>query len=109
YKFTKANIEFAIQVFEKTLQLDPRYAAAYAACAEAYGQLSLLYGRKEDLYEKALELSLKGLMYDSSLPEAYAALGLAYFCKKSFADALSSSQRAIELDPENFLPHWILG
>jgi adenylate cyclase len=109
YKFTKSNIEFAIQVFEKAIQLDPRYAAAYAACAEAYGQLSLLYGRKEELYEKSLELSLKALMYDSSLPEAYAALGLAYFCKRSFDDALSSSQRAIELDPENFLAYWILG
>ncbi len=109
YKFTKSNIEFAIQVFEKAIQLDPRYAAAYAACAEAYGQLSLLYGRKEDLYEKSLELSLKALMYDSSLPEAYAALGLAYFCKKSFDDAISSSERAIELDPDNFLAYWILG
>lgn len=109
YKFTKSNIEFAIQVFEKAIQLDPRYAAAYAACAEAYGQLSLLFGRKEELYEKSLELSLKALMYDSSLPEAYAALGLAYFCKKSFDDALSSSNRAIELDPDNFLPYWILG
>ncbi len=109
YKFTKANIEFAIQVFEKAIQLDPRYAPAYAACAEAYGQLSLLYGRKEDLYEKSLELSLKALMYDSSLPEAYAALALAYFCKKSYDDALSSSQKAIELDPDNFLAYWILG
>jgi TolB-like protein/Flp pilus assembly protein TadD len=109
YRFTKSNIEFAIQVFEKAIKLDQRYAAAYAACAEAYGQLSLLYGKKEDLYEKSLELSLKALMYDNSLPEAYAALGLAYFCKKSFDDALAACQRAIELDPENFLAYWILG
>lgn len=109
YKFTKANIEFAIQVFEKALQLDSRYAAAYAACSEAYGQLSLLYGKKEEYYERALELGLKALMYDNTLPEAYAALGLAYFCKKNFEDGLSSSQRAIELDKENFLAYWILG
>ena len=48
-------------------------------------------------------------MYDSSLSEAYAALGLAYFDKKSIDEAVTATRKSIELDPENFTAYWILG
>ncbi len=39
YRLTKRSVEYAIQLFEKAIELDPRYAAAYAACSSAYGQM----------------------------------------------------------------------
>jgi tetratricopeptide (TPR) repeat protein len=48
-------------------------------------------------------------MYDPTLSEAYAALGLAYLHKKSHEEAATASKKAIELDPNNFLGYWILG
>jgi tetratricopeptide (TPR) repeat protein len=48
-------------------------------------------------------------MYDSTLSEAYAALGLAYFDKKELDEAITSTLKAIELDSENFIAYWILG
>ena len=48
-------------------------------------------------------------MYDPTLSEAYAALGLAYVSKSSLDEAISSTQKAIELDPNNFVAYWILG
>ena len=48
-------------------------------------------------------------MYDPTLSEAYAALGLSYFSKKLNDEAVTASQKAIELDPNNFLGYWILG
>jgi len=48
-------------------------------------------------------------MYDPTLSEAYAALGLSYFNKQLYDDAVTASQKAIELDPNNFLGYWILG
>jgi Flp pilus assembly protein TadD len=47
-------------------------------------------------------------MYDSTLSEAYAALGLACLHKKSINEAITASQKAIELDPNNFIAYWIL-
>ena len=32
YRLTKRGTEYAIQLFEKAIELDPRYAAAYAGC-----------------------------------------------------------------------------
>ena len=109
YRRTKNTIHFAIQLFKKAIELDARYASAYAGLGEAYASLYQDVERAEHYLDKAIESSLKALMYDSSLSEAYAALGLAYYNKRSFDEAVIASQKAIELDPNNFLGYWILG
>ena len=48
-------------------------------------------------------------MYDPTLSEAYAALGLAYMSKRSLEEALAAGHKAIELDPNNFTGYWVLG
>jgi TolB-like protein/tetratricopeptide (TPR) repeat protein len=108
YRFTKNGVQFAIQLFQKAIELDSRYAGAYAGLGEAYATLYQNFDRKEIWLDKAIESSLKALMYDSTLSEAYAALGLAYLHKKSINEAITASQKAIELDPNNFIAYWIL-
>ena len=109
YRFTKNSVQFAIQLFQKATELDPRYAGAYAGLAEAYASLYQYFERKEAFLDKAIEASLKALMYDASLSEAYAALGLANFNKKALDEAMTAGQKAIELDPNNYVAYWILG
>ena len=109
YRFTKNSVQFAIQLFQRAIELDARYAGAYAGLGEAYAILYQNFDRRETWLDKAIESSLKALMYDSSLSEAYASLGLAYLHKKSIEEAITATQKAIELDPSNFLGYWILG
>jgi TolB-like protein/tetratricopeptide (TPR) repeat protein len=109
YRLTKRSVEYAIQLFEKAIELDPRYAAAYAGCSSAYGQMYQWFSREERYRDKAQELSFKALMYDSNLPEAYAAMGLSYFIWGKFDEASASSRKAIELDPDDFIAYWTLG
>ena len=109
YRLTKRSVEYAIQLFEKAIELDPRYAAAYAACSSAYGQMYQYFSRQEKYRDKAQEFSFKALMYDSNLPEAYAAMGLSYFIWGKFDEATASGRKAIELDPDNFIAYWTLG
>jgi adenylate cyclase len=109
YRFTKRNIERAIQLFEKAIELDPRYAAAYAACSNAYGQMYWLFERDQKHHVRAQELSFKALMYDNNLAEAYAAMGMSYFIGGKFEEATASSRKAIELDPEDPMAYWTLG
>ncbi len=101
YRLTKRSVEYAIQLFEKAIELDPRYAAAYAACSSAYGQMYQWFSRAEQHRDKAQELSFKALMYDSNLPEAYAAMSLSYFIWGKFDEASASSRKASELDPDD--------
>ena len=109
YRLTKRGVEHAIQLFEKAIELDPRYAAAYAACSSAYGQMYQYFSREEAYRTKAQELSFKALMYDNNLPEAYTAMGLSYFSWGKFDEAAESGRKAIELNPDDFIAYWILG
>jgi adenylate cyclase len=109
YRLTKRSVEYAIQLFEKAIELDPRYAAAYAACSSAYGQMYQYFSRQENYRDKAQEMSFKALMYDNNLPEAYTAMGLSYFIWGKFDEAAESGRKAIELDPDDFIAYWTLG
>lgn len=109
YRMTKRSVEYAIQLFEKAIELDPRYAAAYAGCSSAYGQMYQWFSRQERFREKAQELSFKALMYDSNLPEAYRAMGLSYLVWGKFDEGAASCRKAIEIDPDDFIAYWTLG
>jgi TolB-like protein len=98
YRLTKTNIEFAAQLFQQAIRLDPRYAQAYAGLAEAFASRCLYYQRDDALLDKAIESSLKALMYDESISEAYAALAVAYLVRSDYDAAVESSRKAIQLD-----------
>ena len=109
YRLTKSNVHLAIQLFSKAIELDPRYAVAHAGLGEAYATLYQFFESNDAYLDKAIESSLKALMYDPTLSEAYTALGLAYFDKKQLDEGITSTLKAIELDKENFIAYWILG
>jgi len=109
YRLTKRSVEHAIQLFEKAIELVPRYAAAYAGCSSAYGQMYWLFARDMAYRERAQELSFKALMYDNNLAAAYTAMGLSYFLGDKLDESRAASRKAIELDPDDFIAHWTLG
>lgn len=108
YRRTKSSLQFAIHLFQKAIELDTRYAAAYAGLGESYATLHYDYDTKEIWVEKAIESSLKALMYDSTVAEAYAALAMAYFSRKSIQEAETAARKAIELGPNVFTGYWVL-
>ncbi|MCX5801854.1 MAG: protein kinase [Candidatus Eisenbacteria bacterium] len=109
YRMTKNDVKSAIELFARAIELDSHYAAAHAGLGEAYAHLYANFERKESHLDKAVEACLKALMYDETLSEAYAALGMAYFDKRMFDEALMAVKKAIEFDPGSFIAYWIRG
>jgi adenylate cyclase len=109
YRQTKTHIEMATQLFQQAIRLDGRYAQAYAGLAEAFATRCLNHQRDDALLDKAIESSLKALMYDESISEAYAALGLAYLVRGDYDAALEASRKAIQLDDDSVIGFYALG
>jgi serine/threonine protein kinase/tetratricopeptide (TPR) repeat protein len=105
---TRKDLREGLTCFEAALARDSRYAAAYAGVAEACAVYYEFYDRNETWIDRGIESALKALLYDANLPEAAAALGLAYFNKGSLEESLTFCRRAIELDPENYIGYWTL-
>ncbi len=90
----------AIEYLEQAIRLDPNFARGYAGLAYAYKDRE----KAKAAVEKALEL-------DNNLSEAYAVRGSLNLFKIwcDFAQAEKDILRAIELDPNNDLAHWLYG
>ena len=75
-RYTKEDLEKAVQYFEKALALDPNYARAWIGLAWVHSaQGDAGYVPLDDAYELAKSEVNKGLKLNPNLAEGYAALG----------------------------------
>jgi TolB-like protein/Flp pilus assembly protein TadD len=105
---TSAALTEAQAFFQKAIDIDPRYAPAYAGLADAVW-LTADYGGKplEPAVKRAEELLDQALRLDPNLAEAHATLAKFAQDKRDFARAEAGYRRAIELKP-NYptVYHW---
>ncbi len=106
HRRTRDALETAIAAFERTLELDPDYAPAYAGLASAYGLwVTYAYSGELDgfeLYARSHVMANRAIDLDSGLAEAYAAR--AYSATKAFypADGIAADfVRALDLAPNS--------
>ncbi|PYL89353.1 MAG: adenylate/guanylate cyclase domain-containing protein [Verrucomicrobia bacterium] len=100
-KWTRQNIEFARQMFERAIKLDPGFAGAWAGLATAHVHLFSWRGREPDL-DNARKASSRALELDPELAEAHVAAGQGLSMEQRYAEAAVEFERAIELDPALF-------
>lgn len=109
FRYTKTYLLLAIDLFQNAIDLDPKYASAYAGMAEACSLLYETHDKKIKWIQKAEEASLKALLYNPTSSEAYSALGLVYYNKNLPKEALIAAEKAILFDPDNFFAYWVRG
>jgi TolB-like protein/Tfp pilus assembly protein PilF len=99
---TKEGTIQARQMFEKALVLDPQYAEAYALLgATYYLEWAFRYSVSPQILERALTLVQQALVLDDSMPYAHSCLSVIYAGKQQYDQALTESERAIALDPND--------
>lgn len=109
FRYTKSYLLLAIDLFQNAIELDPKYAAAYAGMAEACALLYETHDKNQKWIKKAEESSLKALIYDPASSEAYSALGMVYSNKNLPKEALMAVEKGISFDPDNFFSYWVRG
>jgi len=98
------------QYFERATQLQPDYAAAWDGLADTYGAAAVDWIiPPAEAFAKSEQYARKALALDDSLPEAHTSLGAIYlFHYWDWSKAEAESRKAIELDPNFALGHYIL-
>lgn len=101
--YSKESNILAREHFKLAIELDPKFARAYAnlALSYAYDVLNGWTKTPEVNLKFAEELSNKAIELDDNLAQVHWAIGFTALISRQYQLALSESQRVIDLDPNN--------
>ena len=94
-RMTKQDLEFARQMFEQAIGLDPKFALAYAASAHACAALFYNYGRDDVWIDRAKAAAEQSAVLQPGLPEAEIARAWVLYAAGQNDEAIQLAQNAI--------------
>jgi serine/threonine protein kinase/Flp pilus assembly protein TadD len=100
HQHRRKSLDYARQMFNKAIEIDPNYARAYAGVAQCYSLLYTYFDARESNLRQADIASGKGLQLEPGLAEAHVARGLAVSLSKRFDEAQQEFEQAMRLDPK---------
>ncbi len=106
HQYRRTGIQFARRMFERAIEIDPRYALAYAGVADCCSFLYMYWDASKANLEQADTASRRALELDPELAEAHAARGLAVSLGKHYDEAEREFQTALRLNPKLFEGHY---
>jgi tetratricopeptide (TPR) repeat protein len=111
-KFTPGSFNSAIENFTKALELDPKFAPAYAGLGEVNSFIGFYRLEVKDDYEKffnqAYHNILKALEYGPNLLETQRALAINYLHLSRKGDAEAAANRALQMNPNDAESYYVI-
>jgi serine/threonine protein kinase/tetratricopeptide (TPR) repeat protein len=93
---TRQDLEFALQMFENAVAMDPSFALAYAACANACAMFYCNYSRDQVWVERARNASGRAVNLRWDLPEVQVSQAWVLYATDLHDEAVRMVQKAIE-------------
>jgi non-specific serine/threonine protein kinase len=93
---TRQDLEFALQMFENAVAMDPSFALAYAACANACAMFYCNYSREPVWVERARNASGRAVALRWDLPEVQVSQAWVLYATELHDEAVRMVQKAIE-------------
>ena len=93
---TRQDLEFALQMFENAVAMDPSFALAYAACANACAMYYCNFSREQVWVERARDASAKAVTLRWDLPEVHVSQAWVLYATDMHDDAVRMVKKAIE-------------
>ncbi|MDP9191963.1 MAG: protein kinase [Acidobacteriota bacterium] len=105
-KLTIEGFETALEHFEKSIDLDPTYALAYAGLADAYSMLGYHGDAPSEVMPKARAAAQRAIDLDPLLGEGYTSLGIALIIHEwKWAEGEEALRRGVALNPRYASAH----
>jgi TolB-like protein/Flp pilus assembly protein TadD len=93
---TRQDLEFALEMFENAVAMDPSFALAYAACANACAMFYCNFSRDMMWVERAREASGKAVALRWDLPEVQVSQAWVLYASGLHDEAVRMVKKAIE-------------
>jgi len=107
--WTKKNLNYALKMLNRAIEIDPNYALAYAGIADCYCWLYSYYDSTEENLIKAEKASQRSVELGPDQAETHVSKGNSYSLSKKFIEAESEFRTAIGIDPNLFDSYYYLG
>ena len=102
HQHRRKSLDYARQMFNKAIEIDPNYALAYAGVADCYSLLYTYFDARDFNLRQADIASSKALELESGLAEAHLARGMAVMLNKQYEAAVPEFEQAMALNPKLF-------
>ncbi len=102
HQHRRKSLDYARQMYNKAIEIDPNYALAYAGVADCYSLLYTYFDAREFNLRQADIASSKALELESELAEAHLARGMAVMLGKQYEAAVPEFEEAMALNPKLF-------
>ena len=106
---TQEDAEYAIQMYERAIELDPDYALALAGAARLYSSRYLNFGGDAANLVKAEKASRRALEVAPGLAQAHSARASYFTVIEDFAKSDAEFEEAIRLQPNDLTGHYRYG
>jgi adenylate cyclase len=99
YAWNRRDSARAIEMYERAIARDPKYAAAWAGLSDAYVMRHRFLDRNPDHITCAMDASERALQMDPDSAEAHASRGLALYISQRYKEAERQFETAMMLNP----------
>ena len=106
YQYRRQGVEFALQMFSRAIDIDPKYALAWAGLSDCHVYLCANAGHSEEDLRRADVASRNAIELDPELAEAQASRGVALSLLGRHPEAEAAFEAAIRLNPRLFEAHY---
>ena len=96
----RENIDYALQMFEQAIELDPNFALAHAGIADLCGLNYEIREQSQKWIDRGLAACDRATALAPDLPEVLVAHARLFYAQKKFAEAALMAQRASERKPD---------
>ncbi|HEY0242109.1 MAG TPA: tetratricopeptide repeat protein, partial [Gemmatimonadaceae bacterium] len=102
HQLRRRSLEYARQMFNKAIELDPDYALAYTGVADSSSLLYTYFDARDFNLRQADKASKKALELEPELAEAYVSRGIVSSLTHHFSEAEDAFTKAMKLEPKLF-------
>jgi serine/threonine protein kinase/Flp pilus assembly protein TadD len=96
----RLSLDFALQMFEQAIKLDPSFALAHAGIGNACGMYFEFQGQDHKWIERGEAACTRALELDPQLAEGLAARARMHCAQQRYAEAIRFARQAIERKPD---------